>query len=307
MTQCIVRRTLLLLAAIWLVFVVPTAIAQTSHAPTAAPATTADAAYVPTLTFDVASIRESRPDLQADFIVGGANPPHSGLLNLSNITVDNLLEMAYGILPFQMSVLPDWNRRTMFNVQAKSDPSVDEKLTKLDDKDARLEKQHMLQALLAERFNLKIHWETRQGPVYDLVVAKSGPKLHAAGSMLPTADELKTFGDRKIPDLYQYQHGGEDDRRGYEFIAHECSIQSLVELFSMMLGTNVVDETGLTGKYDFVLQYHGRTPDDINGDDPTLWPPLTDAVQDQLGLKLVPAKGPIQVLVIDHIEKPSAN
>jgi uncharacterized protein (TIGR03435 family) len=303
MIQYVARKTLLLLAATAMAFATPTAIAQTSPAQTAAAATTADAAYVPTLTFDVASIRESRPDTQADYIVGGANPPHSSLLNLSNVTVENLLEMAYGILPFQMSVLPDWNRRTMFNVQAKSDHSVDEKLAKLDDKDALLEKQHMMQAMLAERFNLKVHWETRERPVYNLVVAKGGSKLHAAGSMPPTADELKAFGDRKMPEIHEQG----DDPRGDDFIAHECSIQSLVELFSMMMRTNVVDNTGLTEKYDFRLQYNDRASDEKRADDPTLWPPLTDAVPYQLGLNLKSAKGPIQVLVIDHIEKPSPN
>jgi uncharacterized protein (TIGR03435 family) len=71
------------------------------------------------------------------------------------------------------------------------------------------------------------------------------------------------------------------------------------------MGTSVVDKTGLTGTYDFLLQYHGRGPD--ASDDPTVWPPLLTAVPDQLGLKMQPAKGEKQFLVIDHIERPSAN
>lgn len=302
MTQCIVRRTLLLLAATWLSFVVPTAIAQTSPAPPAASATTADAAYVPTLTFDVASVREMPPSNSRTY--NGGFLPHSSQFRATE-DARILLQMAYGVDDFQESGRPDWASDTMFDVQAKSDHSVDEKLAKLDEKDVRLEQQHMMQVLLAERFNLKVHWETRERPVYDLVVAKGGSKLHAAGSMPPTADELKRLdgSDKKLP---EYDHQG-DGRLGYELIGHECAIQSLVRILSSLMGTNVVDKTGLTGKYDFLLQYHGRTPDDNKTDDPTLWPPLTDAVPDQLGLKLVSAKGPIQVLVIDHIEKPSAN
>jgi uncharacterized protein (TIGR03435 family) len=286
-------------------FATPTAIAQTSPAQTAAAATTADAAYVPTLTFDVASIRESKPDSQAGFIVGGANSAHSSLLNYTNVNIEFLLEDAYGRDPHQISGLPDWGsgQSTLFNVQAKSDHSVDEKLARLDEKDARLEKQHMMQMLLAERFNLKVHWETKEGPVYDLVVSKGGSKLHAPGSMPPKAEELKWLGDSKEPDIHQQGDG----RRGYELIGHECTVQSLVVWLSSLMGKNVVDKTGLTGKFDFSMQYDDNASDEKRAVDPTLWPLLTDAVPDQLGLKLQSAKGPIQFLVIDHIEKPSSN
>jgi len=73
----------------------------------------------------------------------------------------------------------------------------------------------------------------------------------------------------------------------------------------MQMGTSVLDKTGLTGTYDFILQYRGRGPD--ASDDPNVWPPLLTAVPDQLGLKMQPAKGEKQFLVIDHIERPSAN
>jgi uncharacterized protein (TIGR03435 family) len=79
----------------------------------------------------------------------------------------------------------------------------------------------------------------------------------------------------------------------------------LANTLTSSMGEPVVDKTGLTGTYDFDLQYRGRGPD--ASDDPTVWPPLLTAVPDQLGLKLQPAKGQNKFLVIDHIERPSAN
>jgi uncharacterized protein (TIGR03435 family) len=135
------------------------------------------AVYAPSMTFDVASIRESNPDLSAGFTVSFDSPAHSSLLRLTNIDVENLLGFAYEVNRYQIVGLPDWTRGygPFFNIEAKSDASVDERLAKLSDEQAKLEKQHMMQVLLADRFHLKVHWETREGPIYELFVAKSGP------------------------------------------------------------------------------------------------------------------------------------
>lgn len=267
------------------------------------PATNSTATYVPSMTFDVASIRESKPDLAAGYSVFFVNPAHSSLMRLSNNDVPNLLAVAYGANRFQIVGLPDWvgHFGPLFNVEAKSDESVDERLAKLSDEQARLEKQHMFQVLLADRLHLKVHWETREGSIYELVAAKNGPKLHPGGSDPPTSEDLQFWGDKKIPPIYQRGNGV----KGYEYIGHSCSLQSLAMVLTGQMGEPVIDKTGLTGTYDFVLQYRGRGPE--ASDDPTVWPPLLTAVPDQLGLKLQPAKGEKQFLVIDHIEQPSAN
>jgi uncharacterized protein (TIGR03435 family) len=160
----------------------------------------------------------------------------------------------------------------------------------------------MMQDLMADRFNLKTHWETREGPVYNLVVAKGGLKMRAGGAVPPSADELKNFGDNKIPELYARGDGS----RGYEFVGHECHIAPLTLVLGSLMRTNVIDKTGLTGTYDFDMQYSQANRRERD-EDPRIWPQITDAVEDQLGLKLEPAKGPVQVLVVDHIEKPSEN
>lgn len=258
-------------------------------------------AYVPTMTFDVASVREAK---EADsYMVMGGLAPHTSALRLENNDLSNLLIQAYGVRRYQIAGLPEWPYPAMFTIVAKSDHAADEKLAKLSDEDALLEKQHMLQALLAERFKLKAHWEMRQGPTYDLIVSKTGRlQLHQAKGAPPSAEDLKFWGDTPIPTLYQ-----RNDGRGYDFIAHGASMAQIVEMLDGQLGRPVTDKTGLTGKYDFVLKYYGRTKQDRAVDDMDPMLPIDEAIEAELGLKVVPAKGAIQVLVIDHVEKPSEN
>jgi uncharacterized protein (TIGR03435 family) len=268
--------------------------------PTAKSAT--QAAYMPSMTFDVASIRESKP---GDTItVSGIDPAHNSLVKLSNYDVSNLLAVAYGVHDAQIVGLPGWvsHLGPFFDVEARSDTSADERLAKLSDEQAKLEKEHMFQMLLADRFQLKVHWETREGPIYELVVAKNGPKLHSGGSLPPSREELDSWGDRKIPPIYQRG----SSLSGFDLIGHQCSIESLAGMLTGQMGAPVVDKTGLTGTYDFDLKYLGPT-EHYASEDPSIPRPLTEALPDQLGLKLQSAKGEKQFLVIDHIERPSAN
>lgn len=264
----------------------------------AAPSATEDAPYVPTLIFDVASIRENKviPALDS----GVENPPHSSKFVAKSLPARYLVQAAYGIYPYQIVGGPDWFNSAVFNIQAKSDNSVDDQLAKLSEDQASLEKRHMLQMLLAGRFDLKVHWETKEMPIYALVVAKNGPKLHSAGSMPPTPLELKTFGDQRIPAFYQNH-----TKQGQEDIAHGCSMKVLTDALWREMGATVVDKTGLTGTYDFSLQYDGVNPDD-RSDDPTHWPALMLAIS-ELGLKLESTTGSVRILVVDHMEKPSQN
>lgn len=252
--------------------------------------------------FDVGSVRQSPP---ADsYTVSGDDPTHASLVRLTNYILPNLLSTAYGVDWFQIEGLPPWTWRSMFNIQAKSDPAVDEQLAKMSDADARCTKQLMFQSLLNDRFRLRTHWGTKQGTTYRLEVAKSGSKLKPAGSIPISAEEKRGFGDSMIPPLYQRGDG----RLGYEFIAHGASIAQLADTLQSQMGTRVVDSTHLSGRYDFTLRYKGSTEtDDEPKNDPAAWPPLITALPDQLGLKLAPTKGEIKTLVIDHVELPSPN
>jgi uncharacterized protein (TIGR03435 family) len=197
--------------------------------------------------------------------------------------------------------MPDWN--AMFNIQAKSDSAADQRLASLTKDQQRLEHQHMMQALLADRFKLKAHWETREGPAYDLVLSKNGSRMQETKSEPPSAEEMKAWGDKPVPRLYQRG----DSRVSFDFVAHACSMSDITSMLAGQFGHPIFDKTGLTGKYDFTLHYHGTRLSDRKADDMDPVQPLDVAIQDQLGLKLKPTKGPVQILVIDHIEKPSDN
>lgn len=266
-----------------------------SSSPTAAP-------YIATMTFDVASVRESKPDMQMGFMVSGGFARESGSLNVTNYAIANMLALAYGVSWHQLQGLPDWTAHALYNVQAKTDEAANEKLATLSREQIKLEQQHMMQAFLAERFNLKMHWETRQGLVYELLVARAVPKMQAGGSHPPSPLELKVFDGEDVPEVYQRGDG----RRGYKLIGHNAHPASLAALLGPLTATEVIDKTCLTGTYDFDLQYN-QANDEERLADPNLWPPLSVAVEQQLGLKLVRTKGPVKVLVVDHIDQPSPN
>jgi uncharacterized protein (TIGR03435 family) len=291
----------LLVAAGLMALAIPSSLAQAGAGATSA--SPEKPPYIPTMTFDVASVRENKEaDLRKGITMSGQFTPHTTNLRMVNWRIESLISAAYGVDEFQILGAPKWPFPTVFVVEAKGDSDADAKMAALAPDEQRAEQQHMFQALLADRFNLKTHWETKEGDVYNLVVAKGGPKLGAEGSMPPSADELKIFGDRPVPELRQKAERGIP-----EWVGNGCPIGSLASILTAMFGRPVSDKTGLTGKYDFVLKYKGRTDQDRAVDDPDPTPPLDRALQDELGLKVESAKGPVKVLVIDHVEKPSEN
>src|ERR1039458_2279247 len=157
---CALRQALIAVCAV--------ALASPAFAqPPAAPDPSGPPAYVPTLTFDVASIRETpQTDDRPSWAMGLISQPHSSQFQANGITPKVLIQCAYGFGAYEISGAPDWLNDSFWVVQAKSDHSVDEQLAKLTDDQAKLEKQHMMQALLADRFHLKVHWETKQASVY---------------------------------------------------------------------------------------------------------------------------------------------
>ena len=263
----------------------------------------ADAPYAATMTFDVASVRENKDvDVNAGVTMSGQFVPHTTRLRLINWRIESLISYAYRMNEDQIVGAPKWPWSTVFVIEAKSDSEADAKMAKLTNEQQSAEQQHMLQALLENRFKLKTHRETKEGDVYNLVVSRRGPKLGTEGSMPPSAEELKIFGDSPVPAIQQ-----KDDGQGYDFIAHGSSMGQLVQILWGQFGRPVIDKTELTGKYDFVLKYKGRWDRDRDANDLDPMPPMDRALQEELGLKVEAAKGPVKVLGIDHIEKPSEN
>jgi uncharacterized protein (TIGR03435 family) len=236
------------------------------------------------------------------FTMSGQFVPNTAMFRAINWSIENLISIAYGVDQFSIEGAPKWPWPTLFAIQAKGDREADAKMAALTKEQQNAEQQHMLQALLEERFKLKVHWKTKEGDVYNLVVAKGGSKLGAEGSMPPSAKELKDFEGHPVRALYQ-----KNDEKGYDFIAHGCPMSQWVVILTGQFGRPVIDKTGLTGKYDFVLKYKGRWDRDRDADDLDPMPPMDRALQEELGLKVEAAKGPVKVLVIDHIDKPSAN
>jgi len=206
-----------------------------------------------------------------------------------NVTLKSLIFIAYSIqTDNQISGLPEWAATTQFDVEAKMDADTAAALAKLHRDEQDYQRQAMLQALLADRFGLTVHHETRELPVYALAIAKGGSKLQET-----SADERTgvSFG------------------RG-QFTGHGISIGSLLVVLSGMLGKPVVDKTGLTGTYDAKLQWapdDAAGPSQTSGTPPDSGPSIFTALQEQLGLKLEPSKEPMDTIVVDHLGRPSEN
>ena len=255
-------------------------------------------AYVPRLTFDVATVRPTQqPPDNPSWQMGLLSQPHSSDFRANGITPKVLLQAAYGFGAYEVQGAPDWFESSFWVVEAKCDHSVDEQLAKLTDDQAPLEKQHMMQALLAERFHLKMHWETKQANQFSLVPATGGTKL--VPEKTETTDPSVPNSAPPEPKSANIQSHAVE--HGRELTATHITAKGIAALFSAMLRINVDDKTGLTDRYDFTLHYT------YNSSDPDAYPPIQTAIQQQLGLQLERGRGSVDVLVIDHIEKPSEN
>jgi uncharacterized protein (TIGR03435 family) len=238
--------------------------------------------------FDVTSIREN---------VAHDQHTHNSIYNswadskfrATNLPLKMLLQFSFDIPESRILGVPDWADSTTFDIEARSDAPADEQLAKLPPSQARLQKRAMLQAMLAERFKLVSHTESRELPVFNLVVAKGGPGFKPSDKSGTTIDS----GNMRL-----HVQGSDN------------TIELLARELTQAVGRVVIDKTGLDGRYDLTLRW---TPDNvptpmINGaPDPNPPPDIFTAVQEQLGLKLEPGKGPVEVLVIDHIDRLSEN
>jgi uncharacterized protein (TIGR03435 family) len=251
--------------------------------------------YTPTLTFDVATIRPAPPS-DTGFHVSVLSPPHSSRFAATNLTLKALLQIAYGF-DAPVEGAPDWTTNTFYNIQARSDEATDARLAKLTVNEVRLEKRHAIRALLADRLELKTHMETRTSSIFYLVVGKGGVKMQVAPAPPPPAEGEAPAGPR--PSDVQ-AHGSQ---HGLEFVATDATARSIAGLLSSMVEAPVVDKTGLTGTYNYTLEF-GR---EWSARDPESWPSIFTAVQEQLGLKLEAGREAVPNLVVDHIAKPSEN
>jgi uncharacterized protein (TIGR03435 family) len=226
--------------------------------------------------FEAASVKPSDPSTNND----GISFQPGGRFNAKNLTLKGLIRMAYDVRGFQINGGPrceackSWIDTDRYDVETKADGNPPPSTVHL-----------MLQTLLADRFKLKLHRETKELPVYWLVVGKSGSKLAETGD---------------TPGPFRVGRGS---------LSASTTMAALANVFSNWLERVVLDKTGLAGKYNVRLEW---TPDETAppGEPEIASRPgasLFSAVEQQLGLKLVAQKGPVEILVIESAEKPSGN
>ncbi len=215
-------------------------------------------------------------------------------LKLVNLPLEQMICTAWDLKPYQASGLNGWMKSARFDLTAKVSGDNVAVYKKLNVAQRRT----MLQKLLAERFQLKVHMETKTLPVYDLVVDKTGSKLKVSTALDPPSPEEA----REHPE--KYNRGGMSMGPGM-FKGTGVPVRSLVSQLGNVLGKPVRDQTGLTGEYDIDL--HFRREDKADSGDDADAPSVFSAVQEQLGLRLVPDKGPVETLVVDAARKPEAN
>ncbi len=261
--------------------------------------------------FDVVSVRPCKPGVTKS---GDSSPGRLdiGCALLADVDNTGLIQQAYNryadgqltsakIIPIEGG--PDWIHSATFEIEAKSDghPSIPMMLGP------------MMQAILEDRFKLRIHRETRQGPVYELALGKGSPKLKPLqdGSCTPV------LVGHPLPPLASGQHYCRNLVGPGSVNVEGGTLSMLAGLLGLILDRPVIDKTGTTNYFEIHLKFSrddSATPQQAMADPgapaaitaPDA-PGIFQAIQEQVGLKLVPAKGPVDVLVIDHIERPSEN
>lgn len=248
--------------------------------------------YTPTLTFDVASIRQAQPS-GSNFRASVSSPPHSSRFEATNLRIETLLQIAYG---FDTPIIgaPDWAADTFYNIEARSDEAADARLAKLTLNEVRLEKRNAIRAMLADRLGLKTHLETRSSSIYNLVIAKGGLKMQP----VPSPPDGQAPATPPPADLQAHP-----SQHGLEFVGSNASMRAIAAALSAMVEAPVEDKTGLTATYNYTLQF-GR---EWSAADPDSWPSIFTALEEQLGLKLESVREPVPNLVIDRITKPTEN
>jgi len=255
--------------------------------------------------FDVASVKPSKSDgvVASNFTLGPGDRyiPNGGLFSATGLPLITYISFAYRMMGSDMQYLlpqlPGWVTTERFDIQARAEGNP-----------GKSEMRLMMRALLAERFGLAVHNETREAPVLALVLVKpgkTGPQLRAHREEppcpsdimqppVPTSDgfPLLCVGLLDVPPQVPGRRRVGARRTTLQFIA--ASLDGLEDL-----GRPVVDQTGLEGNFDFAIEW------DAAPDSPG--PSFQEALREQLGLKLEARKGPFEVIVLDHVQRPSVN
>jgi uncharacterized protein (TIGR03435 family) len=224
--------------------------------------------------FAVASIHPSAAEVR--FEHDGTTETTPGTLRMRDVSVETCIKWAYGVQYSQISG-PAWIDSDKFDITAKADaPATDDQM-KL-----------MLRSLLADRFKLSFHHENKDLKAFVLTIAKGGAKVTPAAA----------------PDAKPFRQNSANGS-----VVKSMTIREFGDFISGPLQMPVVDDTGLAGKFDFVLDFTPYLPDakNMGPDRPDTTSILMAAMEGELGIKMETRKTQVEVMVIDHVEKPSAN
>jgi bla regulator protein blaR1 len=270
--------------------VLSSASAQSSAPQTVSPDDPKFSAFV----YDVVSIKPYQdPPNATSSSVYSKDLPDGFSMHNSPLTV--IIGQAYRTEHSKIAGAPDWLNRERFDIEAKMDPEVADALQKLSAADQKLARQHMLRVLARDYLKLAFHMETSEVPIYNLVVGKNGAKLKPpADPNTPGGVRMSGAGSAAIMD------------------GKNTTLRSILGTLSLTLGRPVYDMTGLTGNFDFTVKFTPERPGTASPSVdsnplPEEAPTITIAIEEQLGLKLVSGKGPMDVIVIDHLERPAVN
>jgi uncharacterized protein (TIGR03435 family) len=270
------------------------------------------------MSFDVASVKQNTSHEQwtsnISFDTGDAPPANGGLLSATSLPLSVYIEFAYKLnLAQEIAVdsqLPKWASAEKFDIQARAPMGATRDQMRL-----------MMQSLLADRFQLKTHFETRQTHVYALVLAKpgtTGPKLQRHSDDAPCDPLASALGG---PTLLTTEAGfprmcgspisllayGAATYAGRD-VSMDMLADHLITVPNLAVDRPVLNRTGLTGNFDFIMKYSSAHPVSASNSAPDdSGPTFLEALKDQLGLKLETTTAPVDTLIIDHIEEPSPN
>ena len=247
-----------------------------------------------TLKFEVASVKPADPDAQGTRI----QLAPGGGMNMVNASVKQLITFAYDVRESQLVSGPNWLESQRYDIIAKPPPAegpTDPRQMTNDQRETlQRQMRERVRNLLADRFQLTIHKETKDIPIYALVLGKNGSKIQ------PSKEQ-------------QGPRHGMQVRRG-QMNAEGATLQMLANALSNITGRPVIDRTGLKGNFDFKFEWTPENgaltpgaPGEPGSQVDLSGPTIFTAVQDQLGLKLESEKGPVEMIVIDRLEKASAN
>lgn len=243
------------------------------------------------LQYDVVSIKPHKPGDNSENVSS-----YAGKYDATNVNVKEIIAGTYHVKTWLIFQLPPWADSMRWDISAKVSDADEKSLNKL----TREDREAMMKQLLAERFGLVLHAESKVQPVFEMTVMPDGPKFKASPIPPPREDGTKA----KYP-------GPSINNSNTHISAHHLRMDGFAESLSYRVERTVVNRTNLNAEFGYDLELQWTPEEKSNGGDngsgQEAAPPIFEAVKEQLGLKLTPTKAEVPTIVIEHVQQPDAN